>query len=451
MPTTFKTVVYADNKRQDGTYNVKIRLTHRRQSLKISTNIYVDTRQLTRSLKIKDQSIIDETNKIISRWRTIVGTLGTAADALTAKQIVEHIKQTELRKQVFTLDFIGYMRKIGATLRPGTGKNYTAAANALTRYTGGMPLDISDITVRMLSDFEKFLRSEPSQRGMNRKSGTGESAKGARAVSLYIGVIRATHNRAKSEFNDEEIGIIRVPRSPFAKYNVPTESMPRKRAITTSCLQEIIDLPDESTAGSRRNLARDCFLLSFGLAGMNAIDLLLCPAQSLDGNVIIYNRQKTVSRREDEAEMHIRIEPQIMPLVEKYRDPTGERLFQFHRHYSTGGTFNAALNKGLKRIDAALHAKRDTDQQEKTGEGEHSLPQHITFYAARHSWATTARSAALKIDKYTVHEALNHVDADMKITDRYINRDWAVIWEANAKVVGMLDWSEIKKREEKRK
>lgn len=185
---------------------------------------------------------------------------------------------------------------------------------------------------------------------------------------------------------------------------------------------------------------------------MNAADLLSCPAQSLDGDVIVYNRQKTASRREDEAEMHIRIEPQIAPLVEKFKDPTGARLFRFHLHYRDGNTFNGALNQGLKRIDDALRAIRDADQRQNDATGEdRPLPEHITFYAARHSWATIARSAALKIDKYTVHEALNHVDADMKITDRYIDRDWSVIWQANAKVLGLLDWSELKKREENRK
>lgn len=440
MPTTFKAVVYADNKRRDGTYNVKIRLTHRRQSLKISTNIYVGAHQLTRSFKIKDQSVADETAKIIIRWRTIVGTLGTAADSFTAKQIVEHIKQTELREQAFTLDFIEYMRNIGATFPPGTGKNYAATANALARYTGGAGLDISAITVRMLSEFEKFLRHEPSQRGGNRKDGISKASKGERAISLYMGIIRATHNKAKKEFNDEEIGVIRIPRSPFAKYNIPTEDMPQKRAISTDCLQEIINLLDEPSVDSRRNLSRDCFLLSFGLAGMNAIDLLTCPAQSSDSGIIVYNRQKTASRRADKAEMHIRIEPQIAPLVDKYKDPTGVRLFRFYRQYADGDTFNSALNEGLKRIDLALRDSTNCVMPR-------TLPDHITFYAARHSWATIARSSALKIDKYTVHEALNHVD-NLKITDRYIDRDWTAIWEANAAVIGLLDWSAVQKRKE---
>lgn len=441
MPTTFKAVVYADNKRKDGTYNVKIRMTHRRQSLKLSTNIYVAAHQLTRSLKLKDQAVIDETTNLITRWRGIVGTLGASADAMTAKQVYEHIRQTELREQTFALDFIDYIRKVGATLRPGTGKNYEVTANALARYTQGTALDVGQITVRMLADFERFLRSEPSQRGSNRREGSAEAPKGDRAVSLYMGVIRAVHNRAKQEFNDEEIGVIRIPLSPFGKYRVPAAAMPKKRAIPAELLQRIIELPDEPAATvSRRDLARDCFLLSFGLAGMNAIDLFTCPAQSPDSGVIVYNRTKTASRRADAAEMNIRIEPQIAPLVEKYKDPTGQRLFRFHLQYKDGDAFNRALNKGLERIDEALRESADR------AAGNSDLPPHITFYAARHSWATIARSAALNIDKYTVHEGLNHVDPSMKITDRYIERDWSAVWQANAAVIGLLDWTEVENR-----
>lgn len=460
MPTTFKPVVYADNKRQDGTYNVKIRVTHRRQTLKLSTNMYVAAHQMTRALKLKDQSIIDEAKRIIDNWRAIVGRLGAAADVMTVRQVVDHIKQTEQNNMAFELDFIAYGRKKAETMRPGTGIGYQIALNALVRYIGSETLDISRINARFLTGFERFIEAEPvlthSRKGAIRQ--LHKTKKGGRAVSSYLACVRHIHNLAKQEFNDEELGVIRIPQSPFKTYKVKQPPKVKKRAVSPDILQQIINLGDEPRrAGSisdftRRDLARDCFLLSFGLAGMNAADLLSCPAQPLDGDVIIYNRQKTASRREDEAEMHIRIEPQIAPLVEKYKDPMGKRLFRFHLHYSTGNTFNCALNQGLKRIDAALRAIRDADQRQNDATGEdRPLPEHITFYAARHSWATIARSAALKIDKYTVHEALNHVDADMKITDRYIDRDWSVIWQANAKVLGLLDWSELKKREENRK
>ena len=64
----------------------------------------------------------------------------------------------------------------------------------------------------------------------------------------------------------------------------------------------------------------------------------------------------------------------------------------------------------------------------------------LTFYAARHTWATIARSAAVGIEKATVHEALNHVDRDMRVTDIYIDRDWSVIWKANEKVLKKFTW-----------
>ena len=58
----------------------------------------------------------------------------------------------------------------------------------------------------------------------------------------------------------------------------------------------------------------------------------------------------------------------------------------------------------------------------------------LEFYAARHTWAPLARNK-VKIEKSLIHEALNHVDEKMKITDVYIEKDWAQINEANRKVL----------------
>ena len=118
------------------------------------------------------------------------------------------------------------------------------------------------------------------------------------------------------------------------------------------------------------------------------------------------------------AEMSVMVESCITELVEKYRDKTGARMFDFYHRYSSEKSFNHALSNGLKHFG-------------------------ITFYAARHTWATIARSAAVGIDKYTVHEALNHSDPEMRITDMYIERDWKVIWNANKKVLKRFKWKRI--------
>jgi integrase len=294
------------------------------------------------------------------------------------------------------------------------------------RFINRGSIDISKIDTDFLRKFEAFIENEPSQRGSNRtKQNKTEQKPKVRAISAYLACIRAIYNRARDKYNDEDRGIIKIPFYPFRKYSVKPEPRTRKRALTIEQIQSIINLPyeDEIVGGrwSRFNLAKDCFLISFGLVGMNSADLYYC--KTAKNGVITYNRQKTKDRRDDKAEMVVRIEGCIQSLAGRYKDD--ERLFTFYRHYADTQNFNRAINTGLKQIGKKLDIE------------------DLEYYAARHSWATIARSSAVCIDKATVHEALNHVDDKMKITDIYIDRDWKVIWEANKKVLELFDWSAV--------
>lgn len=444
MPTTFKAIVNTAQKRRDGTYNVKIRVTHNRKSVKLATNVYLTDQQITKKGRIKDQRIIDQCDDIIRKWRNTANNLGISAKELEVGEVVKYILNTG-EDGTPHIDFIEFGEKCAAKMVPGTAQSYICTLKAIKRFTGKETLDIKEIKVSFLEAFENFLRNEPR---MCAKGKSGElkalskKKTNGRAVSLYLACIRHLHNLAKDEYNDEDSGVIAIPYSPFKKYKVKSAPAPKKRAIAPEVIQAIINLPDvDGRSGppkgaSRRDLARDCFLLSFGLAGMNAADLFGSNAR-LKGDVITYNRQKTATRRKDEAEFQIRVEPCIRPLVEKYLDKGGTHLFKFHQWYKDCSFFNAGLNIGLKHIDKVLAANEALADL---------LPEHITFYSARHSWATTARSSALNIDKYTVHEGLNHVDDAMKITDIYIDRDYTNIWDANAKVLGLFDWSAVHKK-----
>lgn len=147
---------------------------------------------------------------------------------------------------------------------------------------------------------------------------------------------------------------------------------------------------------------------------MNSADLYSC--EDIKEDVITYYRAKTSARRNDKAKMKVKVMEVIKPLVEKYRDKTGKKVFNFYQHYSTADAFNKAINYGLKQIGKILHIE------------------DLEYYAAGHSWATLAVNK-LGIDKYTVHAALNHIDEVMKVTDIYIERDFEVENEANKKVL----------------
>jgi integrase len=368
-------------------------------------------------MKIKDEGINYEIEGIIREYRRKCNLLGLRINSMTAEQVIEYLEND----RPFSLDFIKFGRENAGRLRKegreGTARNHDVALNALAAYIKRDSLDISEITGKFLKKFVKWIEEKQPET---------KRAKGQRAPSLYTSIIRTIHNTAKEEYNDEDTGTVNIPFSPFAKFKVPSEPVTRKRALPIDVIQSIIDLPYDisGTAGgkwSRFNLAKDCFILSFALIGMNSADLFY--AGSAEKDVITYNRRKTATRRTDKAEMRMRIEPCISALMKKYRDPDGKRLFNFYLHYGDAAGFNKAINKGLKQIGKKLGIE------------------DLEYYAARHSWATIARSSAAEIDKHTVHEALNHSDQRMKTTDIYIDRDWSVIWNANRKVLALFDWS----------
>ena len=139
-------------------------------------------------------------------------------------------------------------------------------------------------------------------------------------------------------------------------------------------------------------------------------------ATEYDGNTLTYYRTKTRDRRMDKAKMIVTVPKILHPLFEKYKDTTGKRIFNFYQSYVNEKAFNKAINKGLKEIGSILKIE------------------DLEYYAARHSWATIALNK-VGVSKYVVHEALNHIDESMRVTDIYIERDFSNENKANAKVV----------------
>ena len=135
---TLKGVIMPTRKRLDGTYNVYIRLTHHRESIRISTSIYVDACHVTRTNRIKDQRVIDAIDNIISEWRALIADIGSAAEAMSAKELADYLKKRNKEAYGFRLNFIEYLRKVGASKRAkNTRANYEVVANTLQRFVNG--------------------------------------------------------------------------------------------------------------------------------------------------------------------------------------------------------------------------------------------------------------------------------------------------------------------------
>ena len=414
---TIKAEIKRSELKVDGTYNVKIRFTLDRKVKRLSTNLFVTQQDLTKSLKFKeDTSIKREIDRLVLYYREQCLKLQLDQNHYSLDEIIEFLNGEQEKQQ--TIDFIKFSREWIASTTIKGAPNYTTAINALVRFVGKEELDVNLITLDFLEQFKAFLIKERDAR-TKKLMQQGKRVTSNRTLSLYLVSIKKLFNEAKRKFNKKDKNLILIPNSPFEDFKIPKQEATRKRAIPADIIKKVWKLPYKDMkkgykSTCRYNLAKDCFILSFCLIGINSADLY--NATKMRGNTIIYNRTKTKARRLDGAKMMVDIPKIVQPLIDKYKDSTGKRLFNFYQYYGDEKTFNKAINSGLKEIGSILEVD------------------DLEYYAARHSWATIALNK-VGIDKYIVHAALNHIDDSMKVTDIYIERDFVNENKANVKVV----------------
>lgn len=414
---TIKAEVQRDKQRSDGTYNVKVRFTQDRKVKRLSSSLFVTSKDLTKSFNFKEGTTVKkEVDKLINTYQEKCAKLQLEVNHYTLDDILAFLKSD--REQTQPIDFILFCKEWLETTAIKGKKNYQSALNSFISYLGKEHLKTDEVTSQLLNGFKAHLNLKREKQVLQLQK-QGKRIPSNRIVSLYLGSIRHLFNEAKKKYNDYDKNIILIPHSPFEHIEVPKQEATRKRALTAEVINQILMLPYICNANGKErncpfNLAKDCFILSFCLMGMNSVDLHSC--DEIEENVITYYRSKTTGRRLDKANMKVSILPILSSLIKKYKDYTDKKVFRFYQMYNTANNFNRAINAGLKEIGKLLKVD------------------DLEFYAARHSWATIALNK-VGIDKYTVHSALNHVDEAMKVTDIYIERDFINENQANAKVI----------------
>lgn len=414
---TFKPFVVRSQKRADGTFAVKIRLTFKRKSRWLSTNLVATPPDLTRTGRLKNPYIIAQANNLVKDFQQIVGRLSPlAAEDMDVDDVLEFMKR-EHKAQAFELDFFEFGNLYASSQKEGSAKITRTALSAFARFLGRASIDINDITSGMVRDFVDFIDAEPKATKRQRTTSTPAKEKKRGVMSYrYLSILRAVHKRAREAFNDEDAGKVAIPRSPFDRIRLREGVHTGQRNLGPDIIQRMIDA---DPVRSSVRFALDVFLLSFATMGANLADLYDA-APPLDG-VWKYERKKTADRRSDRARMQVTIPGQIEPYLARLRAKDGKHWLNLYRYGKDASAVGYKVNRGLR-----LWADAEGVEP-------------FTFYAARHSWASIARSAAVGIDKATVDDCLNHVT--MSVADIYIEKDYNVFDAANARVLGLFDFS----------
>lgn len=423
---TFNCAILKHHKKEDGTWNIKIRVTYNRRSSYLPTNMFVSKDDLnTKKNKITNKTKLTKVNATIEEYRNIAEDIAITSALDTAK-IISFIKKAIDKKQKKEIDFIAFVKKViekrkkdamGKVDKTATG--YQTVINSLQDFFKSEQVLINEIDARSLKRYQEYLQTE---RKVTRKDRFGKPYTQTlrpmgNGINNYMRDIRALFNDAMEEFNGEDNNDRVITHYPFKKYKIPKPTPAEKKSVKAEVIKKIRDYkPTEKE--ELMSLGQEVFMLAFYLVGINLVDLF--ETDRLKKGRLTYNRSKTKGRRDDKAFISIKVEPEALQLLSKYADPDCQRIFNFYHRYSTLNNFTKAVNKGLKQLSKELQ-----------------LPRHVTSGYARTSWATIARNKC-GISKDDVDLALNHVDPRHKLADIYIEKDFTMIDESNRKVLDTL-------------
>ena len=395
---TVAAVVHAHQRRADGTYNVKIRITHHRQSVHLPSSLTVTADDLTRGLALKSPEAKRKAADMVGEfYRAISKIPPFALEQMTVRDVVEWCRREMRAAAPFHLDFYAFAEETIAALRvtEGTRQGYRTAVRALRKFAPDM--DATDITTPLLEDFVRLTASR----------GVGQNT-----IREWVQKLALIYRTAQRTYNDEDTGYFPLPRHPFDRVKIKCEPSNGQRPLSREEFQMLLD----TRPSDRDRLAVDLFIISFGLMGMNFADIRDVRAAQVRDGVLTYNRRKTRRKRADHALMRVNIPPELEPYIARH---AGKGAAWLDLPDLAPCTFGNYFSRTLREWATA-----------------HGL-EPFTFYSARHTWATLARKAG--IEKATVDEALAHI-GDYRLADIYAERDWDIINAANTKVLSLFVW-----------
>jgi hypothetical protein len=374
--------VYLDTRRRrdDGTFPLKITVSHHGQVAHIPLGIHIRRDQWDRKRRQVAQHPLKQfyNQFLASRLADVTAALirlkesGSFAGK-TITQVRDLVQAEIMPQEAVCGDFKArWMYFTDRHTNARTRELYTATWDLLGRYCTDIDtIAFSGISRQWLEGFDAFLVG----RGNN-----------ANSRSIHMRNIRAVFNDAMDAGITVAYPFRRLVPKPVPKNKVILSPMQLRMLFSA-------DVPEH------HKKYIDAFKLMFLLIGINTVDLLTT-ASVVNGRVE-YIRAKT------HRPYSIKLEPEAAEIISTWPSMNGHLISLGDRLKNYRGV-TYRMNEALKSVFPG-----------------------VTTYTARYSWATIA--ASLDIPKETIARALGH--GGHSVTDIYIDFDMRKVDEANRRVI----------------
>ena len=285
-------------------------------------------------------------------------------------------------------DFVAFFEDYGESRRTGkTQDSYAYAAKVLREYCEARrlgSLTFIDIDYSRLVDFARWFES------------TGRSHATRHMLESYV---RAAYRDAQKR------RLVSRELDPYYDYSI--KPVPLKDIETLSAKEMHALMVCEPKLGGQR-MGRDIALMSFYLCGANLIDLY----EMKDGQECVFVRHKIEHRYQ--RELHIRIEPELAALVERYKGDG--MLLSFKAKYKNYESFRHKIAHRLRELSSELGFS-------------------VTMPKIRRTWATIA--GGLECPEIVINKSLGHLDSTVN-RRFYDDYDWSLTAKWNRKIIDYI-------------
>lgn len=297
----------------------------------------------------------------------------------SASTLIESAKPSETSKRTVGDYFLSYIENLKNENRLRYAGMYEISYNSFIKFAKHLDIPFSDIDVGWLKKYEAWGKAQ------NLSVST---------ISTRLRHLRAVFNLALLEH------AIKSDCYPFHNYKVSKlNKATAKRALSKDDIRRIMEYKGKS---QMECLAIDIFTFSYLCAGINFIDIAKLKYSNIQGNQLVYNREKTKKL------IITPLQERAIQIIEKYNDGKSAFVFpilsNFHKtDVQVANRLHkvlANLNKHLKAIGVKL-----------------KLPIPLTTYVARHSFATVLKRAGVSTS--IISESLGH--SSEKITQVYLD------------------------------
>lgn len=323
--TTIKLAVLKHTRAKDGSYKIRISIGHKSETHYIVTKYRVTDFSHFRNGQVVGQPDAQAINiklrQILTDYDERLDRISDP-DRYTCEQLRDLLKGMQTRQGGMTFQQLTEqsISELIKDKRTTTAQMRRRQMNKFLAFLGGDIL-LEEITTRTITDYERWLRQQDISDAY---------------IGMQLTMVKVMLNMAIKH------GLVRYERHPFSFYE-PVTPEPREMDISVEELRRIRDY-DTVFKGERK--ARDLFMLSYYLGGINLIDLMAYDFR--DKTMLEYIRIKTRNKKKTNRTVSFSIPDEALPIIRQYMNPKTGRL-----SFGTSGTYDTFKNivtRDIKRI-----------------------------------------------------------------------------------------------------